>query len=141
MYDLGLRGRLPEYIGEFLKNRRFCVAVHWSLSEEYTQEAGVPQGSILSVTLFAIKMNSLVKVIPPEIHSSLFVDDVQIAYSDYNMQNVLKRLQPTVNRMYAWANANGFIFSIAKTHCIVFHPKPNYPLAPTLNMNGHLIPV
>ena len=141
MYDLGLGWRLPEYIGEFLKYRRFCIAVHWSLSGECAQEAGVPQGSILPVTLFAIKINSLVMVIPPKIHSSPFVGDVQVAYSDYDIQKVLKRLQHTVNRMSAWANTNAFKFSIARTRCIVFHPKQNYPLALTLHMNGHLLPV
>ena len=136
IYNLGLRCRLSEYVCEFLRDRRFCVAVNWDKSREYVQEAGVPQGSILCVTLFAIKINTLVKVIPPEIHSSLFVDDVQIAYSDYDMRRVLAHLQPTVDRMYVWANTNGFQFSNAKTHCIVFHPKPNYPLKPTLQMNG-----
>jgi potassium voltage-gated channel Eag-related subfamily H protein 8 len=67
MHALGLRGTLPLYIGEFLRDRRFRVSIDWNLSEEHSQEAGVPQGSILSVTLFAIKINSLARTVPPEI--------------------------------------------------------------------------
>ena len=81
-------------IGGFLKDMRFCVAVHMDLSEKYAQEAGVPQGSILSISLFAIKINSLVNVILPGIYSSLFVEDVQIAYSDYNSKRFLKIYNP-----------------------------------------------
>ena len=43
------------------------------------------QGSTISVTLFAIKVNSLSKVIPREIHASMFVDDVQIGYSHHDV--------------------------------------------------------
>ena len=52
LHDIGLKGRLPMYIKEFLKGRTFKVNVNNSLSETYNQEAGVPQGNILSVTLF-----------------------------------------------------------------------------------------
>ena len=51
MHQMGLRGRLPQYIEQFLSNRRFRVNVNNQLSNEYRQEAGVPQKSILSVTL------------------------------------------------------------------------------------------
>ena len=92
LFTLGLRGLLPRYIQKFLQERRFKVSVNGELSEECVQEAGVSQGSILSVTLFAIKINSLAEIIPNHIHASLFVDDVQIAFSGYSMHDVLEYL-------------------------------------------------
>jgi hypothetical protein len=41
---------------------------------------GVPQGSILSVTLFSIKINSLAKVLNYNIKGSLYVDGFLICY-------------------------------------------------------------
>ena len=38
----------------------------------------VPQGSILSVTLFILKINSIANVIPSSFKRSLFVDDFSI---------------------------------------------------------------
>jgi hypothetical protein len=41
----------------------FNVRVNSTYSDIQEQEMGVPQGSILSVTLFSIKINSLAKIL------------------------------------------------------------------------------
>jgi Reverse transcriptase (RNA-dependent DNA polymerase) len=53
--DAGLRGRLPTFVCNFLSNRKFNVRVGPYLCDTYKQEMGVPQGSVLSVTLFCHK--------------------------------------------------------------------------------------
>ena len=75
LHDLGLRGRLPTFIEGFLKNRQFHVKVGSNFSQLYDPEMGVPQGSILSVTLFDLKINSIIKSIAPGVECSLYVDD------------------------------------------------------------------
>ena len=52
MHEMGLRGNLPAFAEGFLSFREFCVRV--GLEEE-----GLPQGSVLSVTLFAIAINEI----------------------------------------------------------------------------------
>jgi len=42
------KGHLPIFIQNYLSNRKFNVRLFATLSEEYDQEAGVPQGGILS---------------------------------------------------------------------------------------------
>ena len=44
----------------------------------------VPQGSILSVTLFILKINSIADVILSSFEKSLFVDDFSISCSSRN---------------------------------------------------------
>jgi len=46
-----------------------------SLSKLNEQEMGVPQGSILSLALFSIKINNIVKAVLEGTDCSLFVDD------------------------------------------------------------------
>ena len=58
LHNMGLRGRLPNFIKVFLTDRKFEVRIRTILSDIQKQE-GVPQGSILSVTLFNIKINSI----------------------------------------------------------------------------------
>ena len=42
---------------------------------KFEQEMGIPQGCILSVTLFCLKINSIVKTLLPDTECSLYVDD------------------------------------------------------------------
>ena len=56
---MGIRGHLAQYITKFLENRIFKVKLGSSFSDWQTQEEGVPQGSILSVTLFIIKIKAI----------------------------------------------------------------------------------
>jgi hypothetical protein len=78
--EAGLRGRLPRFISDFLANRQFRVRVGTCLSDAYNQEMGVPQGSILSVSLFILKTNSIVKYLPDALRCSLYVDDFLIRF-------------------------------------------------------------
>jgi hypothetical protein len=54
LFDMGLKGNLPTFISNFLSDREFNVRVNSTYSDIQEQEMGVPQGSILSVTLFSI---------------------------------------------------------------------------------------
>ena len=61
LFDMGLKGKLPNFISNFLSDREFNVRVNSTYSGIQEQEMRVPQGSILSVTLFSIKINNLAK--------------------------------------------------------------------------------
>ena len=75
LHDSGLKGRLPSFIQSFLEDRTIQVRVGSTLSDLYDQEQGVPQGSILSTTLFNIKINNIVKCLDDKTDCSLYVDD------------------------------------------------------------------
>ena len=77
---LGLRGRLPTFIENFLADRAMHVRVGSSLSDYYDQEQGVHQGDVLSTTLFSIKINDIVKCLGNLTDCSLYVDDFCICY-------------------------------------------------------------
>ena len=75
LHNIGLRGRLPNFIKAFLTDRKFQVRIGTTLSDIQKQEERVPQGSILSVTLFNIKNNSITNCLNPGVYSYLYVDD------------------------------------------------------------------
>ena len=70
--NLGLEGRMPIFIKNFLQDRRFRVRMGEVFSEE-KQEMVVPQGSVLSVTLFNIKINNIVKNINSGTNCALYM--------------------------------------------------------------------
>ena len=122
---MGFRGRMPQFIDSFLKSRQFKVRVGSTFSDSFDQEMGVPQGAILSVTLFSIKINSLAKVLNDHIDGSLFVDDFSISCRSCNMANVERQLQLCLNKTTKWALENGFHFSKSKTNAIHFATSVN----------------
>ena len=75
---------------------------------------GVPQGSILSVTLFIVKITSCIR---NGVDKSLFVDDLfdGVSYGSKYMQAIERQLLHHLNRIEDWADNNGFGFSQSKT--------------------------
>ena len=141
MFNVGLRGRMPLFIQNFLSDRVFRVRLGSVYSQLHNQEMGVPQGSILSVTLFILKINSIAELIPSEFEKSLFVDDLSISCSSRNMASIERKFQLCLNKIEKWADENGFKFSKTKTVCIHFCNQRKLHPDPTLTLYGAQIPV
>ena len=108
LHGFALRDRLPFCITQFLKDRSFMVRVGSILSDPHPQEMGVPQGSILSVTLFSVKINSITQCLKPGVESCLYVDDFQVCYRLSNMNIITHQLQLFLKKLQQWATDNGF---------------------------------
>ena len=132
LWDLGFRGHLPRFIQSFLSERSFKVRVGSTLSELHEQEMGVPQGSILSLALFNIKINNIVKAVLKGTDCSLFVDDFALCVSGKTLNRVERAMQLCVNSVQKWVTENGFKFSASKMVCIYFHQK--YVFSPDPNI-------
>ena len=141
LHNLGLRGRLPVFIRSFLEDRTMQVRVGSTLSDFYDQEQGVPQGSILSTSLFNIKINNIVKCLDSKTDGSLYVDDFGICYRSKNMRTIERKLQQCINRIEDWATSNGFKFSKSKTQCVHFCKLRKVHNDPVLYLYGSPIPV
>ena len=140
LHNLGLRGRLPQFIKNFLTNRSFQVKIGSTKSEQKTQEEGVPQGSIISTTLFNIKINNITKELSDNTLDSLYVDDCSISYRAKNIHTLERKLQNNINKINEWAKENGFKFSKNKTKGIHFCSIHKLHNDPTLHIEGETIP-
>ena len=128
LFKAGLRGHLPNFISNFLENRQFMVRIGNTLSDLHQQEMGVPQGSILSVTLFSLKINSIIEYIGPGMECSLYVDDFLSYCLSKQMRSIERQLQLSLNKLQIWANQNGFRFSKTKPFPYTFVTNVDYPL-------------
>ena len=102
------------------QDRSFKVRYSNKFSEDFPQETGAPQGSILSPTLFILKMNSIVKCVSGEVDCSLYVDDLLLTCQSPNLSVAENKLQQCLNKLEVWCNKNGFKFSPTKTNCVHF---------------------
>ena len=125
------------------------------LSDRYTLEEGVPQGCVVSVTLFTVKVNQLGNIIPndPKFLSSLYVDDFQLSFRDISLVTVGRKLQTVLYSIHEWCNnavvtprrcysrsvKNGFTFSLQKTKPIHFTQIPRLHLKPELHLQNEVI--
>ena len=141
IHKLGLRGRLPTSIENFLADRTMQVRVGSSLSDYNDQEQGVPQGGVLSTTLFSIKINDIVKCLGNLADCSLYVDDFCICYPPKIMASIERQLQQNLNKIESWATSNGFKFSKSKTQCVQFCQLRKQHDDPFLHLYGSPIPV
>ena len=141
LHEAGLRGRMPIFIATFLIKRTFSARIGGTLSEIYDQEEGVPQGSILAVTLFSIKINSIMKRLDNGIYGSLYVDDFLICCQSKQMNTIERHLQLCLNKIKKWADENGVKFSQTKTVSMDFCNLRKLHPEPTLTLNGLAIPV
>ena len=129
LYQWGFRGHLPIFIRNLLSNRSFRVRIGSTLSRKHPLENGVPQGSILSVTLFAIAINGIASVVREPVKASLFVDDFAIYCSSTNINMSQRQLQLALNRLNEWGENTGFKFSPTKSRgmhfCRIHHLHNN----------------
>ena len=136
-----MKGRLPNFIKSFLEDRTIQVRVGSTLSDLYDQEQGVPQGAILSTTLFNVKLNDIINCLDYKTDGSLYVDDFCICFRSKNMRTIERHLQQCLNRIEDWATRNGFKFSKSKTQCVHFCQQRKIHNDPALYIYGSQIPV
>ncbi|GFT73322.1 probable RNA-directed DNA polymerase from transposon X-element [Trichonephila clavipes] len=141
LYAMDIRGNLPVFIKNFLNHRSFQVRLLSFYSNIFIQEQGVPQGSVLSVLLFIIKINGITHHINQGIQCSLYVDDVQISYSSKFLNVAQRHIQTTINNFTKWAEQNGFDFSTEKTVSVVFTRKRGVFPNPELFIGRSIIQV
>ena len=95
---------------------------------------------MLSVTLFAIAINSLMEHIPTGVQGSLFVDDFAIYCSASTAIEACRNIQIAINAAKEWADARGFRFSVQKTKAIRFTRKRKIEVVPTLFLKDSILP-
>ena len=140
LHNMGIQGNMINFINSFLSERFIKVRVGNTLSNPFLQEEGVPQGSVLSVTCFAIAINDILDTISPPVKGSLFVDDLALYCTGYDAKSVCNYIQKSIDSVSKWADNNGFRFSASKTVAIRFTRRRNLEEIPVLTLNGNILP-
>ena len=97
LHRIGLRGRLPVFVSEYLRDRRIRIRIGTILSDEFYPEEGVPTGGVLAVTCFGLKINELPSCIARDIFRTLFVDNLAICFHGRSLDTIERHLQHAVN--------------------------------------------
>ena len=138
LHKVGLRGKLVSYIQNFLKDRTFNVRLGNTYSSSYTLDHGLPQGSVLSPTLFLIMINDLFESFHPRFKHSMYADDVAIWYTHSNSTVAYSNMQIALKDIQTWCEKWGLTLSPTKTVAMYFPPKGsrNRESPPKFRMNN-----
>ncbi|GBO20698.1 hypothetical protein AVEN_140345-1 [Araneus ventricosus] len=105
------------------------------------QDEGVPQGSVLSVTLFSLHFSKILTILPSTVSATLYVDDLQISRQGSGINLIERQLQNAVNKLLIWCNDNGHTLSPTKSSCVHFCRKRGMHPDPVIRIHDTVIPV
>lgn len=114
----GIGGNMGRYVESFLANRTFRVTVGGALSALRVLENGVPQGTVMAVTAFLVRMTEVKAFIPAGVRMKLYADDILLSTTGWKAGDVRKKAQKAVQAVEAWAVLYGFQLSAAKSELL-----------------------
>lgn len=135
-------GKLLLFLETMLQKRCFKVLANGHLSTEKLMETGLCQGSVLSVTLFLIAIDTITSNLPCSIRILLYADDVVILATGNNSAVVNNQLQHALAKVQEWQGETGFKISPGKSALVIFRKKRmrKPKTKPILVLNNQTIP-
>ena len=91
------------WIRSYLHNRRARVSVNGTKGKQVLMRHGVPQGGVLSPTLFLIFINDLIENLPKGVHAALYADDLVMWCKEEYATTATYRMRLAADTLAAWA--------------------------------------
>eukprot|EP00732_Lithocolla_globosa_P003159 Lithocolla_globosa_v1_NODE_2393_length_2024_cov_88.494667.p1 type:complete len:439 gc:universal NODE_2393_length_2024_cov_88.494667:1444-128(-) len=138
--SVGIKGSLLAWISDFLHGRSQRVVINGRSSSVGQINAGVPQGSVISPTLFLVFIDDLNGTVENELE--MFADDTtlhKVVRTDADRENVAASLQRDLNLIETWARQWLVTYNAKKTEVLTISKKKSFrpscwhpPLVPDL---------
>ena len=99
--NLGIGGKMFEWIKQFLTNRAFQVKIGDALSKTHHTKNGTPQGSVISPLLFLLMNNDLPDTTEGT-KKAIFVDDTAIWKTGRDLHDTIRSTQTNLESIREW---------------------------------------
>ncbi|XP_055605898.1 uncharacterized protein LOC129754062 [Uranotaenia lowii] len=105
-------------------------------------ETGLCQGSVLSVTMFLLAINTLTNYLPANIQCLIYADDVILIATGPDAESTENKLQIALNELESWESKSGFKISAEMSVTVVYRtPRKKKPTSRSnLKLNGAIVP-
>ena len=135
LQESGISGRTLNWIKEYLSGRTFKVLLEGVYSRDKKIKTGVPQGAILSPTLFNIMMKDIPHT--EGVHNLEYADDIAFMCSGTTVQEICCNLEIHLDKFYKWTKTWGLQINLGKTKAMFFSRKTT--LNPIIRLNNSQI--
>ena len=148
LHRAGIRGQALNWLKSFLQNRKQIVKIGHTISSN-TRELNISvfQGTILGVILFLIFINDLNRC-AEGLFSVIFADDNNSFVSANSLEELNKRANVILGKLYTWYSANKLAINPDKCKYMIFKSKydhlnnlrqnsdiPYFPIFMNMNAN------
>lgn len=121
MHSFGLSLGITKLIRSFLTERTFRAKIQNALSNPRYIEAGVPQGSVLSPTLYSIFTSDIPKT--PTTTLAMYADDTAILARSLRPHLATAKLQDSIDQLESWLRLWRIDVNPEKSAAILFSRK------------------
>ena len=134
-------GTILKFVANYINGRKAYSSFRKYMSIQRQVKTGVPQGGVLSPTLFNFHTADTPTPTAP-VQVMLYADNITITSTHTSMSAAIKYIQPYLHKVYAWTQHNNLIINPDKTTCILFIPDPaEYNSNMGLNINNKTLPM
>ena len=129
---VGINGNMLSWIEEYLRDREFQYLIGNSRSDVAPMKRGLPQGSILSPTLFNVMISDIPH--PERIKVYEYADDIAISVTCKDLQEATNLIQGAISQIEDWTNTWNLKLNPTKTKAMCFTKQQILEHLPTLKL-------
>ena len=131
-----------KYIANYIKGRKAYTTYNNTKSPQKQIKTGVPQGGVLSPTLFNIYTSDIpIPQNKPEVSIITYADDITCSSTHVHTNIATQNIQPPLEHIKTWANENNLQLNAHKTTTTLFTPDPaEHKTIPNIHINNTLLP-
>ena len=116
----GVHGKMCKWLSDFLFNRTARVKVDGMISRQVKLREGVPQGGVVSPTLFLVYLNDVTTTVPRHVSNTLHADDFAVWCTEEHTTTAAHSIQNTVNEVCSWTESWALQLNTTKTVSTLF---------------------
>ena len=141
LLQTNIPGTIIKFIANYIEGRKSYTTYRNHTSKQRLFKTGIPQGGVLSPTLF----NIYTPVLPPPsapVQVMAYADDITITSTPTSTSAAKKYIQPYLHKSVAWTKQNNLLLNPDKTTSTLFTPDPaEYTSYLDLTINNKALPM
>ena len=141
LLQTNIPGTIIKFIANYIKGRKAYTTYRNHTSKQRQFKTGVPQGGVLSPTLFNIYTSDLPPPSAP-VQVMVYADDITITSTHTSTSAAKKYIQPCLHKAFALTKQNNLLLNPDKTTCTLFTQDPaEYTNNLDLTINNKALPM